>query len=379
MTGELLEDTSISYKVSEETSSTDNRLIYGDNLPVIKALEQEFTNKIKCIYIDPPYNTGKTFAHYTDNTEQVLWLAFMRERLDVLWNLLSPDGSMWISIDDDSMPHLRVLMDELVGRNKFIAQNVWRRTYAQTNNSTYSVVHEYVLLYAKDRKTFKKSRNLLQTTNKQQKLYANTNNDPRGPYQRMPILAPSTDPAINRRYEIIAPNGKVHRPPEERGWRYTQASFDKLKAAELIYYGRDGNAVPTRIRYLSGVKGICPSTWWPWEEVGHTDEAKREMWGLFGKVNAFNTPKPERLLYRIISIATNPGDLVLDAFAGSGTTGAVAHKIGRSWIMIESGEHCHTLTVPRLKKVIDGLDTGGISKSVNWCGGGSFRYFQLVK
>jgi adenine-specific DNA-methyltransferase len=179
-------------------------------------------------------------------------------------------------------------------------------------------------------------------------------------------------------YEIVAPGGEVYRPSEGRCWALSKKTFEKLRAEGRIWFGKDGNSQPNVIRYLSEVDGVVPWTWWPSDEVGHTDEAKKEIHALFGKADAFDTPKPERLMKQILTIATNPGDWVLDSFAGSGTTGAVAHKMGRRWIMAEVGIHNNKFIVPRLKKVIDGTDSGGITEVVGWKGGGGFRYFKLA-
>lgn len=361
-----------------ENDIFDNRLIFGDNLLALKALEVEFTNKVKCIYIDPPYNTGSAFSHYDDGLEHSLWLSLMRERLLILWRLLSPDGSFWVSIDDYEMPYLRVLMDEIFGRECFVACNVWQKRYSRENREAIGDVHEYIIVYAKSPEIFKRTRNLLPFNEEQKKVYKNPNNDPRGPWRTIPITAQAGHATPNQFYEIKAPGGKVYRPSEGRCWGISESTFKKLLAEGKIYFGKDGNSQPNTIRYLSEVKGSVPWTWWPQDEVGHNDEAKKEMLYLFSKEGLFDTPKPERLLYRILTIATNPGDLVLDSFAGSGTTGAVAHKMGRRWIMVELGEHCHTHIIPRLKKVIDGEDQGGISKTLNWQGGGGFQYYRLA-
>ena len=377
----LLEDPEKSYCTHQRRNDHDqfdNRLIFGDNLLALKALEQEFTGKVKCIYIDPPYNTGSAFEHYDDGVEHSLWLSLMRERLEILWRLLSNDGSFWVSIDDYEMPYLRILLDEVFARKSFLATNVWQKRYSRENREAIGDVHEYVIVYAKSPEVFKETRNLLPLTDEQRKVYKNPNNDPNGPWRTIPITAQAGHATKSQFYTIIGPNGKKFDPPPGNCWRYTRDAFERLLAEGKIYFGKDGNSQPTTIRYLSEVQGSVPWTWWPHDEVGNTDEAKKEMLSLFDKVTLFDTPKPERLLYRILSIATNPGDLVLDSFAGSGTTGAVAHKMGRRWIMVELGEHCHTHIIPRLQKVIDGTDQGGISKAVGWQGGGGFRYFHLA-
>lgn len=377
----LLEDPEKSYLAKHRIADNDifdNRLILGDNLLALKALQQEFLGTVKCIYIDPPYNTGSAFTHYDDSIEHSLWLTLMRERLEILWTLLNSHGSLWISIDDDEMPYLRVLMDQLVGRDKFIAQNVWQKRYSRENREAIGDVHEYIIVYAKDPAFFKEERNKVPLTEEQAKVYKNPNNDPRGRWRSIPMTAQEGHATSEQFYEIVSPGGKVHKPSEGRCWGLSKKTFERFRAEGRIWFGKDGNSQPNVIRYLSEVEGVVPWTWWPNEEVGHTDEAKKEIHALFGKVDAFDTPKPERLMQRILTIATNAGDLVLDSFAGSGTTGAVAHKMGRRWIMVELGEHCHTHIIPRLKKVIDGEDKGGVTEAVGWKGGGGFRYYKLA-
>ena len=376
----LLEDPEKSYHAKHRVSDNDifdNRLIFGDNLLALKALEQKFTGQVKCVYIDPPYNTGSAFSHYDDGLEHSIWLGLMRDRLEILWRLLEGNGSLWISIDDSEMPYLRILLDEVCGRGNFIASNVWQKRYSRENREAIGDAHEYVLLYAKDPEQFKRTRNKLPLGEKQLAVYKNPNNDPNGAWRAVSFSAQGYRP--NQMYEIVSPiTGKRHRPPEGSCWKVIESEYLRLLVEGRMYFGKSGDAVPSRIQYLKDIEGVVPWTWWPHEEVGHTDESKREIQTLFGKSDAFDTPKPERLLNRILEIATNPGDLVLDSFAGSGTTGAVAHKMGRRWIMVELGEHCHTHIIPRLKKVIDGEDQGGISKAANWQSGGGFRYYKLA-
>jgi adenine-specific DNA-methyltransferase len=378
--GILLEDPEMSYHAPHATGANDtldNRLIFGDNLLALKALEQEFLGKVQCVAIDPPYNTGAAFQHYDDGLEHSLWLSLMRDRLEILWRLLDDNGSLWIHIDDTEMPYLRVLLDEICGRQAFVACNVWQKRYSRENREAIGDAHEYVLTYARCPERFKAARNKLPLGPKQRAVYRNPNNDPKGPWRTVSFSAQGYRP--NQMYEIRSPiTGKRHRPPAGSCWKMVEAEYQRLLAEGRMYFGKDGNAVPSRIQYLKDIEGLAPWTWWPHEEVGHTDEAKREMQALFGKKDAFDTPKPERLVARILAIATSPGDLVLDSFAGSGTTGAVAHKMGRRWIMVELGEHCHTHIIPRLKKVIDGQDPGGVTEAAGWQGGGCFRYFRLA-
>lgn len=377
----LLEEPDKSHHAKHRVSEGDlfdNRLIRGDNLLGLKALEQEFAGKVKCIFIDPPYNTGSAFEHYDDGLEHSIWLSLIRARLELLWKLLRNDGSLWITIDDREMPYLRVLLDEVCGRKSFVAQIVWQKRYSRDNNSAIGDVHDYVICYARDPDRFKAVRNKVEPDSKTRASYRNSKSDPdpKGPWRLIPMNGAGL--RANQQYPVTTPSGKVIYPPEGRHWSVLEPKFLSLVAEGKVYFGKNGDSQPGLIRYLSEVEGLVPWTWWPHEEVGHNDEAKKEIQVLFGKNNVFDTPKPERLIQRIIHIATNPGDLVLDSFLGSGTTAAVAHKMGRRWIGIELGEHCETHCLPRLKKVVDGEDPGGITQAVGWKGGGGFRYYRLA-
>ena len=375
----LVEDPARSYhaKVRQgEGDLFDNRLIFGDNLLALKALEQEFAGKVKCVFIDPPYNTGSAFTHYDDGLEHSIWLGLMRDRLEIIKRLLSDDGSLWITIDDNEAHYLKVLCDEVLGRSNFVTTVLWRKNYSPKSTARhFSEDHDYVLVYAKD--GAKWLPNLMPRTEKQDKAYRNPDGDRRGPWKPGDLSARNFYGAGI--YAITTPSGRlIAGPPNGMYWRVSEAKLRELDLDGRIWWGKDGSNVPAIKRFLSEVKqGTVPQTWWTYEEVGHTQDAKREMVSLFGD-EAFSTPKPERLLQRVLHIATNPGDLVLDSFAGSGTTGAVAHKMGRRWIMVELGEHCHTHIIPRLQKVIDGQDSGGITQAVDWKGGGGFRYYRLA-
>jgi Adenine specific DNA methylase Mod len=351
-----------------------NLLIQGDNLDALKALLPYYAGRVKCIYIDPPYNTKSAFEHYDDNLEHSQWLSMMYPRLELLRELLSEDGSIWVSIDDNEGHYLKVVMDEIFGRKNFVANIAWQKRYSRDNRPAIGDAHEYITIYTMDPDRFKQVRNRVPIDEKSRKVYKNPNNDPRGPWRPIPMNAQGWRP--NQMYPITAPSGKVHHPPKGRCWSTIESEYKKLLEKGRIYFGKDNSSQPNIIRYLSEVEGHVPWTWWPHDEVGHTDEAKKEIYALFGTDESFDTPKPERLLYRIITVATNPGDLVLDSFLGSGTTCAVAHKMGRRYIGIEMGEHAVTHCVPRLKKVVDG-EQGGISKAVNWQGGGGFRFYRL--
>lgn len=375
----LLEDASLSYHARHRISdidSFDNRLIFGDNLLALKALEQEFAGQVKCVFIDPPYNTGSAFTHYDDGLEHSIWLGLMRDRLEIIRRLLSEDGSLWITIDDNEAHYLKVLCDEVFGRKRFVSNVVWQNRYSRSNDASLSLSHNHILIYANNPENWKNIRNRLPRTEEQASQYKNPDNDPNGSWRAIPWDAPNLRPNLS--YPIKTPTGKVRLPPEGRCWSRTEDQWNDIAARGLAYFGKLGDGAPSFKQYLKDAAPIVPNTWWDHEETGHTDEAKKEMHSLFSKELAFDTPKPERLLNRIIHIATNPGDLVLDSFAGSGTTGAVAHKMGRRWIMVELGEHCHTHIIPRLKKVIDGEDRGGITEVVNWRGGGGFRYYKLA-
>ena len=368
----LLEDPEKSYhaKVRSEAAAFDNRLIFGDNLLALKALEQEFTGKVKCVFIDPPYNTGSAFAHYDDGLEHSIWLGLMRDRLEIIKRLLSDDGSLWITIDDNEAHYLKVLCDEVFGRGNFIANIVWNHRKSVQSDIVISLSHNHLLVFAKSKDKVTLNRLQLVDADK----YSNPDNDPRGLWYATPFDAPNIRP--NLTYPITNPNtGEEYLPPKGRCWRTTQEEYLKALADNRIVFGKTGKSKPQMKRFLSEAqsKGSSVKTWW--DDAGTATEGTKEL----QKMNFdFDTPKPERLLGKVLQIATNPGDLVLDSFAGSGTTGAVAHKMGRRWIMVELGEHCHTHIIPRLQKVIDGEDQGGISKAVNWQGGGGFRYFRLA-
>ncbi len=375
----LIEDAAKSYHGAARVSDADifdNMLIHGDNLLALKALEADYAGQVKCVFIDPPYNTGSAFTHYDDGLEHSIWLGLMRDRLEIIKRLLAEDGSLWITIDDNEAHYLKVLCDEVFGRTNFVASAVWQKRYSRENREAIGDAHDYVLIIAKEAARFKSVRNRVPMTEDQAKVYKNPNNHPRGRWRGIPMTAQGYRP--NQMYEIVTPGGAVHRPPEGRCWSTVEPEFKKLLADGRIYFGKDGNSQPNIIRFLDEVEGLVPWTWWPHDETGHTDEAMKEMHALFGKEDPFPTPKPERLINRILHIATNPGDLVLDSFAGSGTTGAVAHKMGRRWIMVELGDHCSTHIVPRLQKVIEGADPGGITKAAEWKGGGGFRYYELA-
>ncbi len=378
----------VPYRLLEQVSvhgaaTTENLLIQGDNLEALKALLPFYRGQVKCIFIDPPYNTKSAFEHYDDNLEHAQWLSMMLPRLQLLRELLREDGSIWVTIDDNEGHYLKVLMDEVFGRGNFVANVIWRKNYSPKSTARHiSEDHDHVLVYAKSGDIW--TPNLMPRTDKQDRAYKNPDGDLRGPWKPGDLSARNYYGAGT--YPITTPSGRViEGPPKSMYWRVSEPKLQELNSDNRIWWGKDGTNVPAIKRFLSEVKqGMVPQTYWPYEEVGHTQDAKREVVELFG-AEAFGTPKPEALMQRIIHIATNPNDLVLDSFLGSGTTAAVAHKMGRRWIGIEMGEHAATHCLPRLQKVIDG-EQGGISKAVGWgvtadggewAGGGGFRFMRL--
>jgi adenine-specific DNA-methyltransferase len=335
---------------------------------------------VKCVFIDPPYNTGSAFTHYDDGVEHSIWLSLMRDRLEIIRRLLSDDGTLWITIDDVEAHYLKVICDEILGRANFIANVIWQKKFSPQNDAKWmSDMHDHILVYAKEKNGWHPNR--IPIDSKTSGKRKNIDNDQRG-------LWVSVDYTCNKNkyerpnlyYPIINPKtGEETWPKETAVWRFSEERHLQNEEKALVYWGKVGkNRVPRFKNFKAiQIEGQIPTTVWLHQDVGNNQEARKESI-QFNDVDPFATPKPERLLQRILQIATSPDDLVLDSFAGSGTTGAVAHKMGRRWIMVELGEHCHTHIIPRLKKVIDGEDTGGITKSANWKGGGGFRYYRLA-
>ena len=379
----FLEDKSLSYQsakviTNEEgeanTAFNDNLLIHGDNLLALKALEHQYAGKVKCIFIDPPYNTGSAFAHYDDGLEHSMWLSMMRVRLELLRKLMTDDGSIWITIDDNEAHYLKVMCDEIFGRENYVTSVVWEKADSPRNSARqFSSDHDYMLIYSKNPswRPYK-----LPRTDEANSIYTNPDADPRGPW--LPGDPYANKPYSKGLYSVTGPTGRVFSPPPGRYWRISEDKLRELDDDGRVWWGPNGSARPSIKRYLSEVSELVPRTIWSKEDVGSNRTSKNEMRKLFPGDASFDTPKPEALLQRVIHIATKPGDIILDSFAGSGTTGAVAHKMGRRWIMVELGEHCHTHVVPRLQKVINGEDQGGITKAVNWQGGGGFHYLRLA-
>lgn len=386
----LLGDPGKSYHAKHRVTSADsfdNQLIFGDNLLALKALEQECTGKVKCVFIDPPYNTGSAFAQYDDGVEHSIWLSLIRDRLEIIRRLLAVDGSLWITIDDNEAHYLKVVCDEVFGRACFVTSFIWKKVDSPNDNKgALSPDHEYVLCYTKmpagSRFRQKQDASILDA-------YRQPDSESDRPYRdRLLKKNGKNSLRVDRPsmyFPIKGPDGidvyPIHDDGQEARWAMGQKGVDELVAnGELVWKQRESKGAVRWVPYTREYAPESPSRPWPtiWSDLDTTRQTKAHQKAIFGDIPQFDTPKPEDLISRIFEIATEPGDLVLDSFAGSGTTGAVAHKMGRRWIMIELGDHCHTHIIPRLKKVIDGEDQGGISQAVNWKGGGGFRYYRLA-
>lgn len=358
--------------------SAENMLIQGDNLEALKALLPFYGGRVKCIFIDPPYNTRSAFEHYDDNLEHTQWLGMMYPRLEILREFLAEDGSIWVTIDDNEAHYLKVVMDELFGRNNFVGNIIWQKTHTRENRTDVSAVHDHLLLFAKNRSLWSEKRNMLEASESQLSRFTNPDNDKRGVWASLPAHAKAEKGRRREQFfTITTPSGRKVDPPAGRCWLYTEPRFHEMVADGRIWFGANGDNAPRVKKFLSEVQaGLVPSTLWLYTEVGTNGNAKSEITSLFPAETPFSTPKPEKLISRAIHIASNKGDLVLDSFLGSGTTAAVAHKMGRRYIGIEMGEHAETHCVPRLKKVVDG-EQGGVSEAVGWQGGGGFRFYKL--
>jgi len=358
-----------------ELNKGDNLIIKGNNLIAINSLKKRFAGKVKLIYIDPPYNTGKDSFNYNDHFNHSSWLTFMKNRLEIAWELLSDDGTIWMSIDDSESHYLKVLADGIFGRENFLNEVIWQRAYAPVNlKKTFSRSHDTILVYAKNNSSEKE---LNKVPRKESMIanYKNPDNDPRGVYKADNF---SVGPAVKKNiYEITTPSGRKVLPPDGYSWRFSEERYKELVADNRVYFGKDGSSSPAYKRFLSEVKdGVVAQTLWTYQEVGHNQDAKKEIKELFDGQAAFGTPKPEKLIQRIIQLGSDEGDLVLDFFMGSATTQAVSHKMNRQYIGIAQMDYIETVAVERLKKVIAG-EQGGISKDVDWQGGGSFVYCEL--
>jgi adenine-specific DNA-methyltransferase len=346
-------------------------LILGNNQTVLKDLKPLYAQKVDLIYIDPPYNRGDNFKFYKDVKNHDEWIEAMKATILELKDFLQEDGSIWVSIDDSEMAYLKVCCDSIFGRNNFVSTIVWQKRNTRENRNIFSNNHEYVLVYAKDKNLFKKKRNLLPATPELLKRYKNPDNDPRGSWQSVTLSVQAGHAVESQFYQILSPTGKMHNPPKGRCWIYNEERMLEEIKKNNIWFGSDGNCVPRQKKFLADAKlGVVPETLWSVDFAGSTKDAKQELLALdIYDEDVFDTPKPEQLLRRIIEIATNENDLLMDCFVGSGTTAAVAHKLGRNYIGIEIDKRSFKYTANRLEKVCKG-DAGGISSSVGWIGGG---------
>lgn len=383
---------------SEGRDDGGNMIIHGDNLYALKALLPQFEGKVKCIYIDPPYNTGNEGWVYNDNVNdpkikkwlgEVVgregedlsrhdkWLCMMYPRLKLLHRLLAENGAIFISIDDIEFSNLQLICNEIFGQINHVATFVWQKRYSPDARTAISDAHEFILCYAKNPEIFKNSRHLLPLTPNQTKQFSNPDHDPRGPWKAADFTAPGYRP--NQMYEIMLPSGRVVTPPQGRCWRVTKEVFERLVAEKKMVYGNNGDGAPSVKRFLAEMPGMVPWTWWNHEEVGHSQEGNKQLAVILGKA-VFDYPKPVRLIERILQIATDPDSIILDSFAGSGTTAHAVLNMNkqdgghRRFILVEMMEYADSITAERVKRVIDGY--GEEKKAVEGTGGG-FSFYEL--
>ncbi|MEK4924996.1 site-specific DNA-methyltransferase [Cytobacillus sp. FSL R5-0569] len=358
-----------------EFDGKDNLIIKGNNLIALHSLRNRFAGKVKLIYIDPPYNTGGDSFKYNDRFNHSTWLTFMWNRLEAARDLLDDGGSIWLNIDDNEVHYLKVIMDSIFP-NGFVANVLWQKRTSPDARATLGDAHDHILVYTNNVLKFKEQLKTLPLTDEQKDRFQNPDDDPRGQWVSSDFTAQGFRP--NQVYTIVTPSGKEYTPPPGKCWKNIESEYRRLREEGRIWFGKNGDAMPRRKTYLSESPGRVAWTWWTNKEVGHNQEAKKESIALFGENNPFSTPKPERLIHRIVTLCTDESDLVLDFFAGSGTTAAVCHKMNRQYIAIEQITYGIDYTPERLKKVIEG-EQGGISKELSWNGGGSFVYAELFR
>lgn len=355
-------------EIDVPTGADENLLIIGDSGDALRSLgtipeyHDKYAGQVKLVYIDPPFNTEQTFEHYADQLEHSIWLTMMRDRIRDIKPLLAAEASIWVHLDDAEVHRMRVLLDEEFGPENFISEVIWQKVYTVKNSAKhFSKDHDTILVYAVEKSAWK--RNRLPRTAAMDARYNNPDNDPRGPWKAKPLQA--NKPYSKGTYSVTTPGGRVIQgPPPGTYWRISLEELTRLDQDGQVWWGRDGLGSPNTKTYLGVVEGKIPQTIWSYRDAGHNDQAKSEVQAVVPGRAPFATPKPEKLLRRVIEISTRPGDLVLDAFAGSGTSAAVAHKLGRRWLAIElQAETVQNFTVPRLRKVVDGSDSGGITTS----------------
>lgn len=354
-----------------------NVLAVGDGLDVLEVLASRthvFEGGIRLVYIDPPFNTQGNFRQYTDAMDRPMWLSMMRDRLEALRNLLAEDASVWVHLDDSEVHRARSVMDEVFGEGAFVASVVWQKKTTRDSRAAFSSNHDTILVYAPSGpKKWKTSRNLLA---KDEAHLQNRDDDPRGPWSDAPFTAPGFRKA--QQYAIVTPTGQVLRPPRGRSWYATEQTYRDLLDDGRLWFPKGGDGSPRLKLFAHQLRGLVPFTVWGASDTGTNDDAKRHLLTMFPDVEVFDTPKPEALLERIIHIATNPGELVVDIFGGSGTTAAVAHKMRRRWVIVErNSQTVVDFLLPRMRRVIDGSDLGGITDATSWTGGGRLEVVQV--
>jgi adenine-specific DNA-methyltransferase len=355
-----------------------NVVACGDALDVIAALSGDGSlvpASIRMLYVDPPFNTGRTFGDYHDGLDRAVWLSMFRDRLLAVQPFLAPDSSVWVHLDDSESHRARCILDEVFGAEAFVTTVIWQKRTTRESRSAFSTNHDNILVYAPaGPKTWKRRRNLLVNTAKELR---NRDADPRGPWADAPFTAPGF--RANQQYPITNPAGETLLPPRGRSWYATEPTYLQLLTEDRIWFPRDGAGSPRLKLFPHQIRGLVPFSVWGSAETGTNDDAKRHLQMLFpNDENVFATPKPEELLERIIHISTDPGELVIDLFAGSATTATAAHKMGRKWIAIErSPATVANVLLPRLGMVVAGEDSGGITEAQCWSGGGSFRVVQV--
>ncbi|MEE4897067.1 site-specific DNA-methyltransferase [Pseudomonas alliivorans] len=358
--------------------SQTNVLAIGDGLDVLEALRQRTSvldGGIRLVYIDPPFNTQVDFRQYRDTMNRSMWLSMMRDRLIAIRPLLADDASIWVHLDDSEVHRARAVMDEVFGETAFVTSVIWQKKTTRDSRAAFSSNHDTILVYAPSGpKKWKTTRNLLVKDNAH---LLNKDDDPRGPWGDAPFTAPGFRSA--QQYEIIAPSGRALRPPRGRSWYATEPTYRDLIADDRIWFPKGGDGSPRLKLFASQLRGLVPFTVWGTSDTGTNDDAKRHLLSMFPDKEVFDTPKPELLLERIIHIASNPGELVVDIFGGSGTTAAVAHKMGRRWVVAErNAQTVLDFMVPRLTHVVNGTDPGGVTDTTSWSGGGSFEMIHVA-
>ena len=361
----------VTYEETTEFLDDDNLIIKGNNLLALSSLLRRYEGKVKLIYIDPPYNTGNDSFGYNDRFNHSSWLTFIKNRLEIARKLLKENGSIWITLDETECHYLKVLVDEVFAKENYFGEIVWiNNKQSKGYLDQISLHHNSILIY---RKTDRFMINPLGRTEEDNINYSNPDNDPKGPWRSSDVRNSLWRP--NLQYDITTPTGKIIKHPEN-GWRFSKSTFEKELLEGKIKFSEDETRIIRKI-YLSEQQGRAVESVWYTDDVGTTREANSEIKNLF-QYNAFSTPKPEKLLQRIIHIASDENDLILDFFMGSATTQAVALKMNRRFIGIEQMDYINTVSVPRLCKIIEG-EQGGISKDVGWSGGGSFVYCELAE